>query len=244
MRTCHASVAVVVDGGIGPSVTQFRHIAQIHGVVGISINLIALIVEIIERRIVERSESYSENSADNRSCVAGVITVRWHRTRNRTTYGAIVAVRRWHGNAPVVIVNGAYRWCRVRRWAIAGPMAHSAMITAGIARLAVTGAVAVVVTAVAGTITAVAGTIVIAIRVARAVAAVARIARTLVAIRAAGTAAAVAWIARTLVAIRVAWAVAAIIFVTVVSAAVCAPRGGWTRNLSFGVGSENHSHSN
>lgn len=115
-------------------------------------------------------------------------------------------------------------------------MAHSAMITAGIARLAVTGAVAVVIAAIAGTITAVPWAIVVAIRAARAVA--------VVVAAVPGAITAVAGIARTLVAIRVSRTVAAIIIVTVVSAAVCAPRGGWTRNLSFGVGSENHSHSN
>ena len=51
-------------------------------------------------------------------------------------------------------------------------MAHSAMITAGIARLAVTGAVAGTITAIAGAITAVPWAIVVAIRAARAVAVV------------------------------------------------------------------------
>ena len=129
LRACQAAVAVVVDCCVGPGVSHFGHVAQIHGIVGISVDFISLVVEVVERYIIECAECDAENRVDYRGCVAMVIAVWRHRARNGATYRAIVAVRRWHGSAPVgAMCAGAYYRSRTRRWAIAGPVAYAAIV--------------------------------------------------------------------------------------------------------------------
>lgn len=61
LRAAQAAVGVVVYGGIWPVVSEFAHIAQIYGVVDVSVNFISAVVQVVERCAVKCAKRQSEN---------------------------------------------------------------------------------------------------------------------------------------------------------------------------------------
>ena len=65
---------IVAQHHVTPVEVQQRHIPQIDDVICIAVNLIAVVVEIVERSVKERSEGDAQDAVDNRSGSIGVPT--------------------------------------------------------------------------------------------------------------------------------------------------------------------------
>ena len=61
----HSAIAVVLQHHVGPAVSHHVHVAQIYHVILISVDVIAVIVEVVERSIEIGAELQSQNSRDN-----------------------------------------------------------------------------------------------------------------------------------------------------------------------------------
>lgn len=62
----HSAIAVVLQHHVGPAVSHHVHVAQIYHVVLISVDVIAVVVEVVERSIEIGAELDSQNSRDDR----------------------------------------------------------------------------------------------------------------------------------------------------------------------------------
>ena len=65
-------VAIVTQHDIVPDVVEQRHISQVDDVVGISVDLIAVVVQIVKRSVKERSEGDAQDPVDDGGSSVGV----------------------------------------------------------------------------------------------------------------------------------------------------------------------------
>ena len=63
----HIAAAIVFDNSVGPCKAEFADVSQVHLVAVVSIDVVTAAVEVIERLVVGRSESYAEDAADVRA---------------------------------------------------------------------------------------------------------------------------------------------------------------------------------
>ena len=111
----HSAIAVVLQHHVGPAVSHHVHVAQIYHVVLISVDVITVVVEVVERSIEIGAELQSQNTRDDGCRYIVAISSR--------DYGAIVphdawtplAIRRSDGCMPTpaivaVVVVPAVAW--------------------------------------------------------------------------------------------------------------------------------------
>ena len=93
-------VAVEAEHYIIPGETQQRHISQVDNVVGIAVNLITVIVEIINRSVKERSEGDAQDAVDDGCSSVGIPSGRNHRADPGVVNGAVGTCGRGQGTTP------------------------------------------------------------------------------------------------------------------------------------------------
>ncbi len=99
-------VAVEAEHYIIPGETQQRHISQVDNVVGIAVNLITVIVEIINRSVKERSEGDAQDAVDDGCSSVGIPSGRNHRADPGVVNGAVGTCGRGQGTTPTPAVVG------------------------------------------------------------------------------------------------------------------------------------------
>ena len=74
LRVNQSVHTIVAQHHVTPGEVEQRHVPQIDDVVCITVNLIAVVVEIVKRSVKERSESDSQDAIDHRSGGVGIPT--------------------------------------------------------------------------------------------------------------------------------------------------------------------------
>jgi len=96
-------VTIVAEHDIVPEEVQQTHISQVDDVVGIAVYLIAIVVQIVERSVKERSEGQTQNPVDIGSIVVVVPAYRDYRAIPYDRSRAIVTDGRRQRTTPVVM---------------------------------------------------------------------------------------------------------------------------------------------
>ena len=163
-------VTIVAEHGVVPEEVEQAHISQVDDVVGIAVNLIAIVVQEVKRYVKERSEVQTQNPVDDGCAAVGSPTIRDYRAIPYDRRKAIGTDGRRQGTTPtpgvvsvvvvevvVVVVAGIVKVVVVR------------------ATITMTSAVTVAVTSVAVTAVTIAAVTVAAMAVAAAVAGLAAV---------------------------------------------------------------------
>ena len=96
-------VTIVAEHDIVPEVVQQAYISQVDDVVCITVDLIAIVVQIVERDVKERSEVQAQNPVDDGSTCVGIPASGNYRAIPYERCGTIGSCGRRKGTAPVVM---------------------------------------------------------------------------------------------------------------------------------------------
>ena len=97
-------IVVVAEHDVFPGEIEQRHVSQVDHVVGIAVNLIAVVVQIVKRTVKERSEGDAQNPVDDGSSCIGIPTSGDYRTIPGTEDGTIGTGGRGQGATPTPTV--------------------------------------------------------------------------------------------------------------------------------------------
>ena len=97
-------IIVVAEHDIFPGEIEQRHVSQVDHVVGIAVNLIAVVVQIVKRSVKERSEGDAQNPVDDGSTCIGIPASGDHRTIPGTENGTVGTGGRGQGATPTPTV--------------------------------------------------------------------------------------------------------------------------------------------
>ena len=98
----HQSTSVVTEHYIGPHQVKHAHVAQIDHIVGITVNIVTIAVQIVERHVKDRSESEAQNAVDYRCPIVGTVVNRHDRAIDAQRSRTPAASGRGQRTAPVV----------------------------------------------------------------------------------------------------------------------------------------------
>ena len=99
-------VAVVTEHHVFPEEVEQRHVTQVDDVVGIAVNLKAVVVEVVKRSIIERSEGDAQDAVDDRGSSVGVPSSRNQGAIPYKGSGTIGTCGRGQGATPTPQVVG------------------------------------------------------------------------------------------------------------------------------------------
>ena len=99
-------VTVVAEHHVIPEAVDQGHISQVDDVVGIAVNLVTVVVEVVKRCIKERSEGEAQDAVDDRSSSVGVPSSRDHGAIPYEGSGTIGTCGRGQGATPTPQVVG------------------------------------------------------------------------------------------------------------------------------------------
>ena len=91
---------------IVPEVVEQYHVSQVDDVIGISVNLVTIVVQILNRGVKERSEGQSQNPVNDGSSTVGCPSVRNYRAIPFIDDGSIRTGGRGQGTTPTPRVMG------------------------------------------------------------------------------------------------------------------------------------------
>ena len=99
-------VTVVAEHHVIPEAVDQGHISQVDDVVGIAVDLVTVVVEVVKRCIKERSEGEAQDAVDDRSSSVGVPSSRDHGAIPYEGSGTIGTCGRGQGTTPTPQVVG------------------------------------------------------------------------------------------------------------------------------------------
>ena len=99
-------VTVVAEHHVIPEAVDQGHISQVDDVVGIAVDLVTVVVEVVKRCIKERSEGEAQDAVDDRSSSVGVPSSRDHGAIPYEGSGTIGTCGRGQGATPTPQVVG------------------------------------------------------------------------------------------------------------------------------------------
>jgi hypothetical protein len=97
------SVEFVVEHHVRPVEVEHRHIPQVDDAVGIAVDIVTAVVQMIERCFIERSEHETQDAVDNGGSSIGVPSNGDHRAPPNERSGTMSACGRGQGATPTVV---------------------------------------------------------------------------------------------------------------------------------------------
>lgn len=93
----------IAEHHIGPVEVEHRYISQVDDVVSIAVDVVAAVVELVERNLIEGAEHETQNTVDDGSSSVGVPSCRNHRAPPDERSGTVRTGRRGQRTTPVVM---------------------------------------------------------------------------------------------------------------------------------------------
>lgn len=93
----------IAEHHIGPVEVEHRYISQVDDVVSIAVDVVAAVVELVERNLIEGAEHETQNTVDDGSSSVGVPSCRNHRAPPDERSGTVRTGGRGQRTTPVVV---------------------------------------------------------------------------------------------------------------------------------------------